>query len=180
MQLFWQKGYAETSLRELVNYTGVAHAGLYSTFGNKQQLFEAALLHYKRVVMDHLLAEMETEAASVAEVRHFFDRILQIIAEGKFDHGCLMTNTVLEFAEETAINRSIFEIVTSHMERMRAAFANALGHAAEQGILPGEKDPYLLADFLVTIFNGLAVMARSKATFAHMENSVRVAMQALG
>lgn len=36
MHLFWQKGYVETSVRDLVKYTGVAHAGLYSAFGDKK------------------------------------------------------------------------------------------------------------------------------------------------
>ena len=37
IQLFWHKGYAETSMRDLVAHTGVAHAGLYSAFGSKRK-----------------------------------------------------------------------------------------------------------------------------------------------
>ena len=36
LDLFWRKGYAETTMRDVVAYTGVAHAGLYSAFGSKQ------------------------------------------------------------------------------------------------------------------------------------------------
>ena len=38
--LFWQRGYADTSMEDLVEVTGVSRYGLYGAFGNKRELFE--------------------------------------------------------------------------------------------------------------------------------------------
>ena len=47
MELFWRRGYATTSVADLVAHLGVARASLYSTFGTKHDLYVAALERYK-------------------------------------------------------------------------------------------------------------------------------------
>ena len=37
--LFWEKGYAQTSMADLVHASGVHKSSLYSTFGSKEELF---------------------------------------------------------------------------------------------------------------------------------------------
>jgi AcrR family transcriptional regulator len=46
MQLFWQCGYADTSLHQLEQATGVNKSGLYAEFHDKEDLYLSALRHY--------------------------------------------------------------------------------------------------------------------------------------
>src|SRR5271154_2908835 len=46
MRLFWQRGYEATSMQDLVEALGINRASLYGTFGDKAQLFEAAMKRY--------------------------------------------------------------------------------------------------------------------------------------
>ncbi len=46
VDLFSSKGYADTSMEDIVRATGVSRYGLYGAFGNKQELFEQALERY--------------------------------------------------------------------------------------------------------------------------------------
>lgn len=64
MHLFWKKGYVETSVRDLVEYTGVAHAGLYSAFGDKEGLFKAAVRKYCLKIADEMLG--------IGKINHLF------------------------------------------------------------------------------------------------------------
>ena len=43
IDLFWEKGYSDTSVDEVVRRTGVAKYGIYGTFGDKRSLFSKAL-----------------------------------------------------------------------------------------------------------------------------------------
>ncbi len=43
---FWKQGYEATSVRDLVEHTGIAAASLYNAFGDKRALYEKALDHY--------------------------------------------------------------------------------------------------------------------------------------
>ena len=38
MRVFWQRGYAATSVQDLVEGTGLSRSSLYSTFSSKQGL----------------------------------------------------------------------------------------------------------------------------------------------
>lgn len=46
MLVFWQRGYANTSLQELERATGVNKSGLYAEFAGKDDLFLSSLRHY--------------------------------------------------------------------------------------------------------------------------------------
>jgi AcrR family transcriptional regulator len=46
MPVFWKHGFADTSLQELEQATGVNKSGLYTEFRDKEDLFVACLRHY--------------------------------------------------------------------------------------------------------------------------------------
>ena len=46
-ELFRQRGFASTSMRDVQKATGLAPTSPYAAFGNKDQLFEQALQHYR-------------------------------------------------------------------------------------------------------------------------------------
>ena len=177
IKLFWRKGYAETSMRDLVEFTGVAHAGLYSAFGSKRNVFKAALAHYRDTTMTQFLQPLESSTSGRAEVEGFFDGILQLIGGGHFENGCFMVNTGIEFGDEAG---DILTLVADHMERMVMAFRAALGRAKARGEVPDSLDPETTAEFLVSVFNGIAVFARARSPFSRIEHSVQVALKELG
>ena len=46
MPVFWKHGFADTTLQELEQATGVNKSGLYTEFRDKEDLFVACLRHY--------------------------------------------------------------------------------------------------------------------------------------
>jgi len=46
MKLFWARGFEATSIRELVSGMGINRASIYATYGDKRDLFVAALKRY--------------------------------------------------------------------------------------------------------------------------------------
>jgi AcrR family transcriptional regulator len=47
LEVFWQKGYADTSLTDLELATDVFKASLYAEFGNKEGLYTECIKHYR-------------------------------------------------------------------------------------------------------------------------------------
>src|SRR5215207_11183976 len=47
METFWERGYAATSVNDLLAEMGLNRGSLYGTFGDKKQLFLAALDRYE-------------------------------------------------------------------------------------------------------------------------------------
>lgn len=176
IELFWQKGYAETSMRDLVAHTGVAHAGLYSAFGGKRELFRAALEYYRDGPMTKLLRDLEDPDSSRKEIEAFFGFILQIIQSGDFKNGCFMVNTAIEFGVEAG---DIMQLVNAHMERMIHAFLGALQRARVRGEVRADIDVTATAEYFVHIFNGISVSARARVPHERIERTVNIALKEL-
>lgn len=68
MGVFWQKGYANTSIDDLVNATGVNRYGLYGEFESKRGLFLACLDLYQDRVVEMAFGIVEQPSASLNEV----------------------------------------------------------------------------------------------------------------
>ena len=176
LELFWRDGYAETTMRDVVTYTGVAHAGLYNAFGGKQELFKKALIHHRNTNMAWLLKDLESPGSSRPEIEGFFETILHIIKTGNFENGCFMVNTGIAFGGKSD---EIMNNIHSHIEQMVQAFQGALLRAKEKGEVRANLDPQATAEFLVTVFNGSATLARARSPFDRIERGIRVALKEL-
>lgn len=176
MGLFWQKGYRETSMRDLVAHTGVAHAGLYAAFGGKRRLFQAVLERYGKTVISGLLRGLESPQSGRAEVEQCFHGLLDAAKRGAMGNGCLMCNTAIEFGDEAGEIRAT---VNRSSERMVEAFHGALGRARDRGQVPADLDPAATAEFMVTVLHGLVVLVRAKAPPERIRRTVRVALGVL-
>ena len=176
LELFWHKGYAETSMRDVVAYTGVAHAGLYNVFGSKRELFRAALERHLNVNMARLSAKLASPDSGRAELEEFFLVMLNFVQTGNFDDGCFMANSAVAFGTEPG---DILDIFNDHIERMETNFQIALENAKARGEVRADLDPLAVADLLVTVFNGMAVLARGSSGYDRIERSVRTALTIL-
>jgi TetR/AcrR family transcriptional regulator, transcriptional repressor for nem operon len=176
MRLFWRKGYAETSVRDLVEHTGVAHAGLYAAFGGKRELYRAALDHYDATFGNFLIGPLERPDAGRPDVEAFFATILDAVKNKRFVDGCFMCNTAVEFGNE---GDDIVSKSRDNVERMTAGFRNALKQARLCGQVRADLEPAATASFLTSAFHGIAVLARAKAPIKRIEESVRMALRVL-
>ena len=81
IQVFWEKGYADTSVGEIVKRSGVAKYGIYGTFGNKEELFKKVLTQYASDRHQDIQAPIRQPGASLPEMRQFFAEAAKIITK---------------------------------------------------------------------------------------------------
>lgn len=60
MELFWEKGYEATSLSDLTSRMGIQRPSIYSAFGDKKELFEAALRKYTMSHASRVRAQLQS------------------------------------------------------------------------------------------------------------------------
>lgn len=174
MELFWRQGYAETSMRDLVAHTGVAHAGLYSAFGDKRGLYERALQLYADTVISELLEAIETPDASRPEIEKFFADIVAAAREGLFEHGCLLCNAVGVLEPEIVAR---FE---AYIERVNVAFHAALIRAQKKGEVGADVDIDVLADLMSGSFHGGGLLIRAGWDLDRMERYANAILAQMG
>ena len=176
MLLFWQKGYEETSMADLVEATGVSRYGFYNEFGDKHDLFLKCVDHYANTAIEMTLSPMERADASLAAIRAYFDQLVTAVLNNYPQQGCLIGNTAISAA---VWDEAITSRINHHYTRMRAAFFNALQNAIQQGELATTEDPEALADYLVGVANGYLACLRSLSPEA-VQRFILVALERLG
>jgi TetR/AcrR family transcriptional repressor of nem operon len=176
MSAFWTKGYASTSVEDLVASMGVQRGSLYATFGDKRTLFLSALDRYQRVVTRELFDALEAPGSGLEAIRRFF----RLRVEGSLDRsrppGCLVTNSAVELSRR---DRGAAAKVGGSLAGLEAAFRRALERARAQGELAATRDVRALARFLTSSAQGLSVMAKAFPERAVLEDVVKVVLAAL-
>lgn len=176
IELFWQKGFANTSMREMVKHTGVAHAGLYTAFGGKEDLFQAALEKYEKRIFMYLFAGLESERASLKEIKKFFDFVKSSKDDKYFQNGCFIANASTEYGKAEG---PIHEVLVRTFERQVKAFKHALGNAQSQNQLPTNINLDNTAAALVVLFYGSSTLIRMKAPQEAINQAIQAGLSVL-
>jgi TetR/AcrR family transcriptional regulator, transcriptional repressor for nem operon len=173
MNVFWSKGYANTSIEDLVNATGVNRYGLYEEFESKRGLFLASLNYYQQTIVKMLFELIEAPQAALPEVISYFSRLAELSSAQAGYLGCLMINCACEVAP---YDSEVAARVECFRNRMQQGFRHALNNAKAAGQLSVESDPEQIADFLTGVVQGLSVMARSGAQPKMMANMINISL----
>lgn len=194
IELFWQKGYANTSMREMVSYTGVAHAGLYTAFGGKEALFIAALEKYQYRLFANLFAGVESPRADLKDIQKLFRFLVLAPQDKHFRHGCFLVNSACEFMQlrnnkglkanktsEIEINSSplINRVLQASFDRKQKAFLQALKHAVEKSQIPKNSDVEAISAQCMNYYYGTSTIIRSGLSDTTIKQSVEVFLQQL-
>lgn len=155
VQVFWHKGYGQTSIDDLVAATGVNRYGLYSAFGDKHALFVEVMHRYQRRVVDQRLSGLRRDDATVHDVLAFFEMFKLLGRQDAASWGCLICNAMTEMG---AIDPDVQQAALRYGATFAKHFAAALSNSVKAGHLPADYDPELEAEHLTLLVVGMAVL----------------------
>lgn len=94
---FWSSGFAGSSMQDLVDRMGISRQSLYDTYGNKRELFEAALRRYREEIIEPKLKAIGDPALPPPEaVREYFRSVVD--APKETPPGCLVVRSATEIS----------------------------------------------------------------------------------
>jgi TetR/AcrR family transcriptional regulator, transcriptional repressor for nem operon len=157
MQVFWQRGYSQTTVTDLVRATGLQPGSLYAAFGNKKGVFIEVLDAYNRTFLERIRRMQEDSGPALLGIRAMLNDIVEDTVSGRNRQGCLAVNALLELAEHEPDVAARLDV---HNEQVRQAFAVLIARAQAEGDVPPGKCPDALAAFLVNNLWGMRVMCR--------------------
>ena len=155
--VFWQNGYAGTSLRDLTQATGLGSAALYHRFADKDGLFVEALRRYADEGLVERLARLSAAADPLGAVRDFLDELIALSLADPRHRGCLLVNTALDGA---AMSNEARELVRERLGEVERFFAGRLEQAVASGALDRKADIAANATALLGAVFAIRVMAR--------------------
>lgn len=171
MQLFWEKGYAATSLSELTAKMEIQKPSLYSAFGDKEGLFEAALRRYTNLHAANIRTKLQNEQSVKGAIRTFFENMVEEEYKKEFSKGCFCINTMVELAP----HNEKFEVLTrEHQMYLAVIFQELITKGIRSGELQNDLNAKALAQTLVTSLIGLTVLMKSRPERSVIDNSISI------
>lgn len=169
MRLFWEKGYEAASLSDLTNAMGIQRPSLYSTFGDKLGLFEAALRRYSHFHASDLRTRLQRSPSVKEGFRRLFEEVVEDGYSVRPDRGCFCINAMVEMAPRD----EKFELLTrEHQMYLSILFAETLERGIRSGELSADLAAKPLARTLVVALIGVTVMLKARPERSFVQQSV--------
>jgi TetR/AcrR family transcriptional regulator, copper-responsive repressor len=143
LPVFWRRGFADASLHELEQATGVNKSGLYSEFADKEDLFVQSLRYYLEGLEKKGL--LTTEPLGWSNIERFL-KLGPCSMEGQ--KGCFAVNSMREFA---ILPPETVGIITRSRSRLQELIARNI--EAERPKMSANS----LAELVLTFFTGLSM-----------------------
>ncbi|MGW7596480.1 TetR/AcrR family transcriptional regulator [Streptomyces antimycoticus] len=155
MRVFWEQGYEGASLTDLTSAMGITRTSMYAAFGNKEDLFRRALERYTEGPASYAARALrEPTARQVATA--FLDGSVRVTTRPDCPAGCLgVQGSLAAGAPGRNAREALVAWRDEGVSHLRDRFQRAVG----EGDLPPDTDPELLARYLMTVANGIAVQA---------------------
>ncbi|WP_405914870.1 TetR/AcrR family transcriptional regulator [Streptomyces sp. NBC_00728] len=174
MDLFWRRGYAETSLPDLLKELSIGSGSFYAAFGSKEELYLRTLERYTTLQGSSLEKIFEETAELRPAVRLMLASMIEAdLAEPT--RGCLVVNASTQCGDQPAAA----ERVNTAIRQIESFLADALERAQVRGELPPEKDPRELARFLTTFTQGIRIVGQARMGRQFTEDALTAALRVL-
>ena len=155
LNLFWEKGYNGTSIRELEKTMNLGKSSIYNTFGDKNTLFFAALKHYMNFEQARISESITGAGNAVAAIRALFGCVIHPPQfQNKKLTGCLLVDSFTELAQtHPAIRQFAGDVKAAMLQLLKVLVVKG----QQQGDIPACKNPAELALYLFSNMQGLKV-----------------------
>jgi TetR/AcrR family transcriptional regulator, transcriptional repressor for nem operon len=168
------KGFASTSIDELIAAAGITKSGFFYHFRDKNDLAKALLERYlerDEVIFDDLFARAD---ALNDDPLHGFLVFLKLLADLMADlttghPGCLVASYCYQ---DRLFNSEVRELGALGVRTWRARFRKRLDRIAERYPPKVEVDLDALADMLSAVVDGGIILSKSQAQPKHLPEQV--------
>ncbi|MFJ9030474.1 TetR/AcrR family transcriptional regulator [Streptomyces sp. NPDC102274] len=173
MRVFWEQGYEGASLTDLTSAMGITRTSMYAAFGNKEDLFRKALERYTEGPASYgTRALQEPTARQVATA--FLNGSVRATTRPGSPTGCLGVQGSLATGSPGS---SAHDALVVWRNEATSSLRDRFQQAVHAGDLPPDADPGLLARYIMTVANGIAVQAASGTTRDELQRVADTALR---
>lgn len=177
MTLFCEKGYAATSIRDLVASLGVSSSSLYATFGDKDAIFLLALKRHsgmEREMLRQVLSQPSNDPKAL--LLQMFQGLIDSLLANELPGGSLTLKASVELEQRKP---EVNAVISEHTEEAAKLFAEFLERAAQAGQIRLRQPARQVADYILFNFFNLNFLAKVNLERACLQNYVTLVLSVL-
>ena len=167
--LFNQKGYAASSISDIMQATGLKKGGIYNHFQSKNELALVAFDYAVNLATQRVWNAVKQETNAIVRLKALVSVHLDYVHNPPLPGGCPIMNTAIEWDDTNSLLR----------DRARQAmdsWRNLIIRIVEKGIKKGEVQPNIESDLVATVListiEGAIMMSKLYQDSIHLERVV--------
>ena len=156
LQLFSVKGYYNTSIKDILESTGLTKGGLYGHFGSKEEIWYAVYDQAVSIWRSLVFKGVRQCRDPLERLDTFIQNDMESYLGGDvFDGGCFFLNMLVELSGQSA---SMSKHILSGFVRLSRLLRLWLEEAQEKNIVGRDANLKEIANFIVITLNGAAAL----------------------
>jgi TetR/AcrR family transcriptional repressor of nem operon len=176
MEAFWERGYAATSVNDLLAEMGLSRGSLYDTFGDKKTLFLAALDKYEAQRGHELHNMLDRRGSAKSALVDFIHMAADCCTSEEGRRGCLAGKAAMELAPH---DKDIAEWLRKYHRRNIDLVARTILRGQEQGEINENLEPKAAARFLLNALGGLRLLGTMSPSESEVQDVVELTLKVL-
>lgn len=166
--IFNQQGYAGTSIKDVMQATGLQKGGIYNHFESKEHLAIESFNYSVREVRRHYAAALSAKESAQKQLLAFIDNFTNAFENPPIPGGCPLLNAAIESDDELPIIRVQ---VRRAMKNWHYWIARIIKGGISKGELNQATDPKAAATLFIACLEGGLMLSKLHDDLTYLQQS---------
>lgn len=177
MRLFWNNGFAATSIANLSSELGINTPSLYAAFGNKEQLFKEVIEHYIALYTEPCYRHITepSDAHFIEKLRACFYELIEKFSDAETPLGCLLVKSVNE-SDSVAFPAEATQYIKQFGYKTQQLVVALI---ESEGVVTESASAQIQADYLLSVLYGVSSQVRAGLSRQAAQSIMDFALNAL-
>jgi TetR/AcrR family transcriptional regulator, transcriptional repressor for nem operon len=168
-ELFNLKGYAGSSIADIMQATGLKKGGIYNHFASKDELALAAFDYAESLLSKRIWSVVKTKRNAIERLQALVTSYLIYIDDPPIVGGCPILNTAIE-TDDT--NSPLRDRVLQAMNSSRSLIVRIVQTGIKKGEVRATVEPDTVATIIFSTLEGAIMMSKLERNPIHLQRVV--------
>ncbi len=174
-RIILEKGYNHTGIQEVLQTAGVPKGSFYYYFNSKEDFGLQVINCYAQEYNSKLDIYLSDKTLTpLNRLRRYFEDASKQFESLQCRKGCPIGNLGQELADQSEAFRSTIEEI---LTEWRGRFAECLQQAQDAGEIPSHLDPQVLAEFILSSWEGAILRAKVTKNTAPLQVFIKLVFE---
>lgn len=177
MRLFWEQGFENTSMDQLLKEMKIGQGSFYNKFKSKRLLYQSCLRLYSKKVTEKRVKILFKKSDIPQAINDFFRLMIKSVGSNKTPQGCLLTNSL---CNEVLVEAELESYILNEIGKLQRVLRDRLIEAQHKGQFDEGLSPSTVAAILVTFIQGINKVSKTHQSTTQLLNQARYLLDSLG